>query len=460
MPKQTHGVPVAALLAALALASCSPDAGVATATAAPEPKQEPAPKAEAEPSAAGKQAEPIDWRTAEAPLLRNHVQITARTQFVRAGEAYFSPDSRWIIFQAVPAPQPGKEPEPYYSMYAAELVRDARGKITGMKPPVRLSEPGTANTCGFFHPQTWTTDLRYDFIFGSTRVPPAQQQKSGFQVQGRNYQWMFPEETDVMRGTLASVATKTIDAKKGAQGVVRTWEPYQVRPLFERPRYDAECAYSPDGRFVVYSHVREEDGERGRPDADIWIYDVAHQKHYPIIEQDGYDGGPFFSPDGRYICYRSDRRGDDRLQLFVAELNYVDGVPVGIKREHQITDDSNVNWAPFWHPSGKYLVYGTSEVGHHNYEIFAIEVDLDKPPAELRKRRITFADGADILPVFNREGTLMMWTAQRGVKMQGEEKPSSQIWIAEVVPGGLDDPERLFAGAGDPASESQATEQQ
>jgi hypothetical protein len=95
-------------------------------------------------------------------------------------------------------------------------------------------------------------------------------------------------------------------------------------------------------------------------------------------------------------------------------------------------------------------VYATSEVSHRNYEVFAIETDLkkleglartDAARAEVsgapsivvpdaRTRRVTFADGADVLPVFSPDGEYMMWTSQRGPKLESEEKPSSQLWIA------------------------------
>ena len=45
--------------------------------------------------------------------------------------------------------------------------------------------------------------------------------------------------------------------------------------------------------------------------------------------------------------------------------------------------------------------------------------------------RVTFADGADVLPVFSADGKYMIWTAQRGPRAEGDAKPSSQLWIAE-----------------------------
>lgn len=384
-----------------------------------------------------------DWRTAEAPFFTEHVQLTSRDQFVKAGEAYFNADASWIVFQAVPVPQNGAAPDTFYSMYVAKLTRDARGRITGTQAPILVSPPGSANTCGWFHPK-----MPGSILFGSTITRPAAEGNPGFQVGTRTYKWLFPEETDVV---VAMVPQLFADiAGKPAKGGL------SVERLFQLPRYQAECSYSKDGRFVLYASVRPSkphaapaDGAappEEKPDADIWIYDTKTAGHTALVTADGYDGGPFFSPDERWICYRSDRKQDDLLQLFVAELKYEDGVPTGISREVQITDNGGVNWAPYWHPSGKYLIFGSSLVGHHNYEIFAAEVDPAKSPSQVRTKRITQANGADVLPVFSPDGSYMMWTAQRGPMAEGEQKPSSQIWAARVSDAMA--PERVFADDG------------
>ena len=122
------------------------------------------------------------------------------------------------------------------------------------------------------------------------------------------------------------------------------------------------------------------------------------------------------------------------MQLFIAELAFdEEGAITGIEREVQITDNDHVNWAPFWHPSGRFLLYSTSEVGHFNYEVFAVEVK-DERGRVVRGAtpvRITHAAGFDGLPVFNRDGSLMMWTSQRG------ESGTSQVWVAEFDAGSL-----------------------
>lgn len=393
----------------------------------------------------------LDWRTLEAPLLTNHVQITHRDRFLKAGEAYFDHTSppQWIIFQATPAPVPGQKEDPFYAMYVAKLKRDESGRIIGTEDPVRISPPGSANTCGWFDPQNPSR-----VIYGSTVVAPGSDQKSGFQVGTRKYVWMFPDEMELVQQHVFAVVGGGGNAE-GQRGPAQAGTKPDV--LFSLPNYDAEASFTRDGKFVLYAHVRDEP-TRGRPDADIFVYDMETKTHTPLVVADGYDGGPFFSPDDKWICYRSDRRGDDLLQLFIAEIDWKDGKPRGIRREIQVTDDSAVNWAPYWHPSGKFLVYGSSAVDpmrHSNYEVFAVEIDPEKPSASLRQRRVTFGNGADVLPVFSDDGKLMMWTAQRGPMVDGEPKPSSQVWIAEVNPdGGFAKPSKLFESLPDQRPEN------
>lgn len=382
---------------------------------------------------------PLDWRNLEAPVLTDHVQLTDRDMFVKAGESYFSPDGRWIVFQATPTPEKGKDADPFYAMYVARLAHGPDGSITGLEHITRLSAPGSANTCGWFHPtQPWRV------LFGSTRVPPSDKHKSGFQVGTNRYVWMFPEEMDVVESLVPAIRADFTGAADA------TGNPSTPGVIIERPNYDAECSYDPTGRFVLYSHI-EDELANGRPDANIYIFDTLTRKTRPIVVAPGYDGGPFFSPDGKRICYRSDRKGNDLLQVFVSDLRFEPDehgvpVPVGISREFQVTSNDHVNWGPFWHPSGRFLVYASSEVSHRNYEIFAVALDAvameqaaaghpeGTIPVELSRARVTHADGADVLPVFNPQGNLMMWTCQRGPTTQGEQKPSSQVWVAKFNP--------------------------
>lgn len=386
--------------------------------------------------------EDAPWREAEAPTLTDHVQLTFPERFTKAGEAYFDHSTEWIIFQAVSREDGAADPEAPYAMYVAKLVRDKGGSVTGIEEPIRVSDPGSANTCGFFSPNT-----PQQIIFGSTLTPPHAEGKAGYQRAQSKYAWMFPEEMEVVTRWVPEIATSYR---------LKTLVPEPMthpRVLINRANgYDAECAYSPDGRHIVFAGLDPE-----TQDIDIYVWDSHDQRITRIVEAPGYDGGPFFSPSGTRICYRSDRAKNDLLQLYVADLTFnADGAVTGISREYQLTDDEHVNWAPFWHPDGEFLVFATSREGHHNYEVFSIEaprpgfmsdgVVVGERPGPrgkgivqtfecsdaLKSRRVTDAAGFDGLPVFSSDGELMMWTSQRGAKIEGESRPSSQIWVARV----------------------------
>lgn len=358
----------------------------------------------------------------EAGTLRNHVALTSSSDFVKAGEAYFSPDASWVIFQAVPA---GKPKDSHYDMYVAKVERDRDGRVAGLGTPILVSVPGSANTCGWFHPKAPQT-----VIFGSTVDPFSAETTAGYQRETSEYAWLFPREMDVVSRTVPAMFFEALP--EGTDHPTVVWGEDAERPvrLWERDGYDAECAFSPDGRYIVHTQVDPATG-----DGDLFIYDTYTGEQHAIVQAPGYDGGPFFSPDGTRICYRSDRRGNDELQLYVADLAFdATGTP-RLVRERAITDNEHVNWAPFWDPTGAFLVYTTSEQGHRNYEVYAVEVPAasapDVAPAELKKRRITNAAGFDGMPVISPDGTLMMWTSQR------DGTPgtpgSSQVWIAEIV---------------------------
>lgn len=340
-----------------------------------------------------------DWRTAEAPVLRNHVQLTFADRFVKAGESYFSPDDKRIIFQAIEVPKDGSDPGEHYAMFVADLTRDGHGRVTGLANIRRISPPGSANTCGWFHP----TDPDV-VIFGSTITPPSDREAPGYQRGTGRYRWQFPPEMRIVKVNL-SRADGTPESLTTVVG--------------DGNAYVAEGSLSRDGRTLLYTQVDPQ------TQGDLWVLDLPTGKTTRIVHAPGYDGGPFFSPDDRSIVYRSDRDENNLLQVYVADLvRDAQGRVTGVVNERPLTANEHVNWCPFFHPDGDHVVYATSQVGHSNYEVFMRSA---RDPSTMA--RITMGSGADVLPVFNQDGTLMMWTAQRGPE-PGPRK-SSQIWVAD-----------------------------
>ena len=327
----------------------------------------------------------------QAPPLSEQEVLSDVTQlthdFARAGEAYFAPDSRWIVFQATP------KGEENYQMYIAPLLAGGR-KID---KPVRVSPAGSKNTCGYFSPNG------HSFIFASTAskepaqaaatTQSTQPTRSGYQRSSGTYRWDFPPEMEIFRADGWEDALRAA-AAKGQTNLAR-------RPLTNNGAYDAECAFSPDDKWIVFTSLRS-------GDAELFAMRADGSGVVQLTRAKGYDGGPFFSPDGKRLVYRSDRAGNDLLQIFVADVvRDRAGNITGLRRERQLTNDRNVNWGPYWHPGGKHIIYATSAHGHQNYELYLMRSDGS------RKTRITFTEGFDGLPVFSPDGKHMMWSSKR-----------------------------------------------
>jgi TolB protein len=313
----------------------------------------------------------------EAKHLQNIRQVTFG--FLRAGEGYFRPDGKAIIFQAVPNLPAAifltAKPNQYeYQIFTSDLAPDAK--------PVMVSTGQGACTCAYFHPDGKSV------LFGSTHLNPTPSvpRSAIYGRSGSRYRWSFPQGMDIFKADL--------DGKN----LVR---------LTDTEGYDAEASYSPDGKQIVFTSFREGDGE-------IYIMDADGKNPRRITHSKGYDGGPFFSPDGKRIIYRSDREGNDLLQIYV---NNIEGTA-----ERALTDNDFVNWGPFWHPDSHHIVYATSRHGHHNYEVYLMNVDTRA------EQRITYHEGFDGLPAFSPDGKQLMWTSSG----RGTDR-NSQLFIADFI---------------------------
>ena len=333
---------------------------------------------------------------ASEPGVREARQLTFPDRFLKAGEAYFSPDARRIVFQAIERPAEGADPDEFYAMFVCDVVRDGAGDIVAVSDIRRVSPKGSANTCGWFHPTKPDT-----LVFASTIGAPTAENAPGYQRGTSRYRWAFPPETRIVEVDLAKA-----DGSPASLAVIEG----------DGKAYVAEGSVSPDGRFLLFCSLESGEG-------DLYIRDLKTGARTCVVAAPGYDGGPFFSPDAKRICYRSDRNKDNLLQVFVADLVFdADGAITGTTNEIQLTANEHVNWCPFFRPDGKTVVYATSEIGHRNYEVFEIVLPTTAGATPVR-RRVTEAEGADVLPVFSPDGKWMLWTGQRN------ESRSSQLFV-------------------------------
>ncbi len=339
--------------------------------------------------------------SSEKEVFDDVVQLTSG--FKAAGEAYFSPDANWIIFQATP---PAEE---HYQMFIARLLRDG-DRITGIGQPIRVTPPDSRNTCGFFSPDGVSV------IFASTAGKEDKNEiTGGYQRKGGEYRWPFPRGMEIFRADAWQAAIAATEFSRGIN--------LAQHPLTDNNYYDAECVYSPDGKWILFTSTRDGDPTRetkASRDADLYVMKADGTNVVRLTKTDGYDGGAFFSPDGRKIVFRADRLNNNLLQLFVADVVYdTRGQITGLRNERQLTNDPAVHFGPYWHPNGTHIVYAANVNERHEYELLMMRSD------GTRRVRLTFTPGPDLLPVFSPDGQYLMWTSKRSADQ------TSQIYIAK-----------------------------
>jgi TolB protein len=382
---------------------------------AAEPPAQPA-----NPAPATSQPGVIPQGEGEREILTDPAQLTFGPQFVKAGEGYFSPDMKWVIFQGVP------NGETQYQMYVAplRLAEGGPGSPAHLGQSVRLTPEKSRNTCGFFSPDGKSV------IFASTAGKEnPEDPNTGYQRKDAVYKWFFPTGMEIYRvddwQPKVEAAEAALDKAMNHAPVTggKIHDTYVnidlakgENRITDNNAYDAEDAYSPDGKWIVFTSMRTGNGQIFvmRPDGKN-VVQITHAK--------GYNGGPFFSPDGKRLVYRCDRKGNDLLQLFVADLAFdADGNITGIAAEHQLTDDPFVNWGPYWYPDGHHIIFATSRQGHDNYELYTVRDDGS------HATRITYTDGFDGLPAFSPDGKYLMWSSKRA------PDNSVQLFLAKFNP--------------------------
>ena len=307
----------------------------------------------------------------------------------RSGEGYFSPDGRYMVFQSERLAD-----NPFYQIYLLDFE-------TGEVEPV---SGGTGKTtCAFIRPDS------SEILFGSTHHDPRSQeyqtQELEFRASGkeRRYAWDYDPEMEIY----------AVDRKTGKE-----------RRLTEARGYDAEASYSPDGEWIVFSSMRDayerelSDQEKKTLEVDpayfgeIFIMRADGSEQKRLTHVPGYDGGPFFFPDGERIIWR--RFSEDGLTADVWSMK-TDGSDA-----RRLTDFGAMSWAPYVHPSGEYILFASNKLGFANFEIFMVDVLGEKEPV-----RITYTDGFDGLPVPTPDGKRLVWTSSRH---QGD---GGQLYIAD-----------------------------
>src|SRR4030095_14749615 len=173
-------------------------------------------------------------------------------------------------------------------------------------------------------------------------------------------------------------------------------------------------AFLKDGKHIIYASThlgadtcppvpdRKKDG-----DIDLYMMDIQTGKEKRITNTLGYDGGSWFSPDGKKIIWRASRPKTEAeikeykdllaenlvaptsMEVYVAN---VDGSNV-----KQVTKFGQANWAPYYMPDNKRIIFASNHEYKRGFPFNLYTINEDG--TDLKK--ISHDNGFDAFPMFS-----------------------------------------------------------
>ncbi len=297
-------------------------------------------------------------------------------------EAYWSPNGKMLSFQSNFL-QWGLVCDQIFYMPFEGM--DLRPK--GSKPPLISTGLGRT-TCAYFLP-----DNKH-ILYGSTHLGGKDCPKDPGRAPGGKYLWPIYDTYDIFVADLTGKITKR---------------------LTQTPGYDAEATVSPKGDKIVFTSMR--DG-----DLELYTCDINGKNVKRITNALGYDGGAFFSPDGKKLVFRASRPKTEEAKS--EYLQYLkQGLVAPTEMEiftcnvdgsdlKQITQLGKANWAPFYHPAGKKIIFSSNHKSSRGFQFNLFMINEDGTGLE----QITYDGVFDSFPMFSPDGTKIVFSSNRNNK--------------------------------------------
>jgi Tol biopolymer transport system component len=318
-------------------------------------------------------------------MLAPAVAIAEAQDLVRDGEKHFA-NIRQLTFE-------GENAEAYFSPDDSKLIyQSTRGDykcdqifvMNADGSDIKLISSGKGRTtCAFFNPSG------ANIIYASTHMsdpacPPPPSREHG-------YVWAIYPGYDIYS---ADNDGSNLTLLSGSSG------------------YDAEAVYSPDGSMIAFTSTR--DG-----DLEIYIMMSDGSRTWRVTDNPGYDGGAFFSPDNKKLVFRAqqfptaadldeyrmllkkDLVKPSRMEIYTINIDGAD--------RRKITDNGAANFAPYYHPSGKKIIFASDLANprEHDFELYLVDTDGENI------ERVTYSEQFDGFPMYSYGGDKLVFASNR-----------------------------------------------
>ena len=293
-------------------------------------------------------------------------------------EAYWSPNSKWLTFQSN-NPRWGLHCDQIFAMQVKKAAHDSSYQSR------RISTGRGRTTCSYFLP-----DGKH-ILYASTHAAADTCPPTGDLHKGGKYLWPVYASYDIYVADLKGQITQQ---------------------LTNTPGYDAEAVLSPKGDKILFTSDRS-------GDLELWTMNLDGSNQRQITNTLGYDGGAFFSPDGSQIVFRASRPTTEadvkEYKDFLAQ-HLVAPVSMEIfvcnadgSNPHQVTHLGKANWAPFFHPSGKKIIFSSNHASTKGYDFQLYMINVDGTGLE----QITSSSIFNAFPMFSPNGKMIAWSSNR-----------------------------------------------
>ncbi|HMT30514.1 MAG TPA: hypothetical protein PKD91_14660, partial [Bacteroidia bacterium] len=283
-------------------------------------------------------------------------------------EAYFSFNSSMITFQATNKAWGDQCDQIYYTKLAESDMKNQK--------PSLISTGQGRTTCSFFMPGDTT------IVYASTHLKNASCPHVPEKRADGKYVWSIYDSYDIfvadMKGNI-------------------------LKQLTDAPGYDAEPTVSPKGDKIVFTSLRS-------GDLELYTMNIDGSNVKQITFGLGYDGGAFFSPDGKKIVFRASRpKTEEEIKVYKDLLKEGLVMPTNMELYvcnvdgsdlKQVTNLGQANWAPFFHPSGKKIIFASNHKATRGLPFNLYMINLDGTNLE----QITYDGFFDAFPMFSYDG--------------------------------------------------------